>query len=135
MRYLKELLLEDDMYDLEFDNVHSKAELEEEQEESNQEKSSSLKECLLKNVETSQELLNTYVDIKEAADLIKIAETTIETSQMMVNFLSRQYGPVEQVQQSIKSVLEQVYNDYQKYNNFDLAMNSAQSVKECINIM
>lgn len=119
MKYLKTFEKEA-TYNLDFT-------MEEEQE---QVTSNSVEDKLVYVIDVGQQCLNMYGDKPEAKELLPIAETAIDVSQTCLNFINRKYGPIDNIKQTTKIVLDQCNKDLGKHPNVDLAMQCADACKK-----
>lgn len=130
MKHLKKFEVKSETFDLDFD-VNTKHE----EEENEMSTTAPLLDALIECVDINQQCLNMYSEKEDLNDLIKINEAATEAAQICINFINREYGPTEDIKKGSKSILEQCINDFKKFKNVDLVMESIDKCKRCVELL
>lgn len=78
-----------------------------------------------------QQILNTYNDDKYKA-VITPAASAVEISQLCLNIIKRNYGPVSDIKNVTKKMLQQCSQDFKKNSHIEMAMQCADKCDKCI---
>lgn len=130
MKHLKTFEVKSETFDLDFD-VNAKHE----EEENEMSTTAPLLDALIECVDINQQALNMYAENKDLNKLLKINEAATEAAQTCINFLNREYGPIEEVKKSSKSIMEQCIKDFKEYQNVDLVMECISKCKRCVELL
>lgn len=91
-----------------------------------------LNSLLIECVQSAQQVLGTYGDKEDVDVLIQAAESTVETSQLLLNFINRKYGPIDNIKESSKQILTHTMKDMNKFSNHDLVGQCVENCKQVI---
>ncbi len=118
-KYLK--TFEDiDEFSLDDEKIASNTSQEEEEKEHTNNVEDSLNNC----INDCQQFINMY-NSEKYKDLLKVAETAVEFSQVCLNSIKRNYGPIEEIKNVTKNVLNQCASDFKKNENIEMSMQCA----------
>ena len=90
--------------------------------------SKQLDKQLLALITSAQHCLEAYSDKEGVETMLKALESTIESAQLYLNFIERDYGPIESIQNTTRETLQRCYDDLQHYSNYDI-------VNECVQLL
>jgi len=116
------------------DVVTSNTSQEEDENVISNENSSSIESSLNECINDCQQFINMY-NAEQYKDMLKIAETAVEFSQVCLNSIKRNYGPIEEIKSVTKKVLNQCATDFKKNENIEMSMQCADKCSNASNIL
>jgi len=102
------------------------------QEEEEKIPNNSIEEKLNSCINDCQQFINMYTSEKYK-DILKIAESAVEFSQICLNTIKRNYGPVDDVKNVTKKMLEQCATDFKNNSNIEMSMQCADKCSNASN--
>jgi len=123
LKYIK--TFEDiDEFNLDDNTTISNVSQEEAESTASAENTSSIENNLNSCINECQQFINMY-NSEKYKDLLKVAESAVEFSQVCLNSIKRNYGPIDEIKNVTKNVLNQCATDFKKNENIEMSMQCA----------